>query len=186
MEKSVCLEHRSCNISETVQAAYLFPTQKNCVDYICWCTLITSVLSKPITKVWMTMDPYYRWQKRSPGILAMASNRRSLTALAMKTLVHVRYVQAGLLQRHFGGLFINCSGPSAVGLECAGSPYTAVQPCDSCNAWRTPLHGYLYDNDNGLSFSCATLSVPVWLALSLSPGTLRSCQRSPATPMTMR
>jgi len=35
----------------------------------------------------------------------------------------------------FGELYINYSGPSAVGIECGGSLHTAaieVQPCDSC------------------------------------------------------
>jgi len=64
-------------------------------------------------------------------------------------------VQAGLLQRHFGGLFINCSEQSAVGLECGGSlraAATEVRRVTATCATYMYFSGYLYGS--GLSLSC--------------------------------
>jgi len=77
---------------------------------------------------------------------------------------------SGLLQRYFGGLFINCSRPSAIGPQCGCSPvatycrYTEIQPRDSCNMMY--FTGYLYGS--GLPLSCATLSADVRVALPQS------------------
>jgi len=66
---------------------------------------------------------------------------------------------------HFGGLYSNCSGPLAVGLECSGSSHitdSEVQSCDSCKCVMY-FTGYPYASR--FISNCATSSITVWSAL---------------------